>query len=100
MQRNLAIAKKILELIVTHDHDGSGVYRADLYPLVERALYNVADLGDTAATVDYHLYLLIDTGFLNITEAEIENEEDDEDDLFASDYFSPTWAGHDYLDSK
>ncbi|MEG0634705.1 MAG: DUF2513 domain-containing protein [Pseudomonas sp.] len=99
MQRNLAIAKKILELIVTHDHDGSGVYRSDLYPLVERAMYNVADLGDTAATVDYHLYLLLDGGFLNMTETEPESAEDDEDDLFASDYFSLTWAGHDYLDN-
>lgn len=39
MQRYESVAKKILELIVNHDSDGSGVVRADLYALVERAMH-------------------------------------------------------------
>jgi hypothetical protein len=100
MQRYESIAKKILELIVSHDSDGSGVVRTDLYSLIERALYRSSELGDTAATVDYHLYLLEDAGFVQCFEGEIEDEDDEDDDGSARDTYLLTWAGHDYLENK
>lgn len=99
MQRYESVAKKILELIVNHDSDGSGVVRADLYALVERAMHRSSELGDTAATVDYHLYLLEDAGFVQCFEGESEDE-DDEDNASDRDAHVLTWAGHDYLDGK
>ncbi|CAK9890065.1 MULTISPECIES: DUF2513 domain-containing protein [Pseudomonas] len=101
MQRSETVAKTILELIIKHDGDGTGVFRSDLYSFAERELPRSLVQGDMAATVDYHLYLLEDAGFVNMVMGETEAEDESEDeDAMDSDYFMLTWAGHDYLDNK
>lgn len=87
MQRNLKLALELLDLIVSENEGGAGVYPrqvqsafAKRYPDHEPGRYDV---------VEYHLHLLETAGFI----VRIEDDQDEPS-------LKLTWAGHDYLEEN
>lgn len=87
MQRNTKLALELLDLIVSENEGGAGVYPhqvqsafAKRHPNLEPGRYDA---------VEYHLHLLQTAGFIVLAE-----DDQDEPSL------KLTWAGHDYLEEN
>lgn len=90
MQRNIKLAKEILDIIISETNGGGGLYRDEIHAVfVER--YPDYERGRDDH-VEYHLHLLETGGFVKVTE----DPEGDRD----KDNFELTWAGHDYVEEK
>ena len=87
MQRNIALAKEILEVVSTEDNSGGGLYRSEILGVfTERYAHQGYGL---EPAVSYHLNLLETAGFVKVTRT-------DHDD----DNFEMTWAGHDFIEAN
>jgi hypothetical protein len=87
MQRNDALAKELLEIIVSEDNSGGGLYRSEIHAIFLERYPNAAAGHEDA--INYHLHLLETGGFLKAS-----YDEEVDMDL---DNFEVTWAGHDFL---
>ncbi|AIN57784.1 hypothetical protein O165_005505 [Pseudomonas soli] len=86
----MELAKELLEIIVTEDNGGNGLYRSEIHAVFAERYPHTAPVHVDA--VNYHLHILDTAGLVKATY--------DEDVNLDLDNFEMTWAGHDLLDAK
>lgn len=89
MFRNKLLAKEILELIVSEDGGGGGLYREEIEGVFAEK-YPDHEPG-RADAVTYHLHILETANLVKLTKDSEDRNQDN---------FEMTWAGHDFLEAN